>query len=56
MINVIKFLLFKCILSLLKTTIMFNRIKYLYFYILIKISFINEIKYRFLLIITFNVR
>ena len=35
---------------------MLNRIKYLQFYIFIKISFINEIKYRFLLIITFNFR
>ena len=56
MINIIKKLLFKCILSLLKAAIIFDRIKYLQFYILIKISFINEIKYRFLLIITFNVR
>ena len=54
MINVIKNLLFKCILNLLKIAIMFNRVKYLHFYILIKSIFINEIKYRVLLIITFN--
>ena len=35
---------------------MSNRVKYLQFYIFIKILFINEIKHRFLLIIIFNFR
>ena len=52
----IKFSLFKYIRNLLKIIIMLNRIKYLQFYIFIKILFVNEIKYRFLLIITFNFR
>ena len=43
--NIIKFSLFKCIRSLLKTIIILNRVKYLQFYIFIKISFINKIKY-----------
>ena len=42
--NVIKFSLFKCIRSLLKAIMIFNRIKYLQPYILIKTSSINEIK------------
>ena len=42
--NIIKILLFKCIRNLLKVVIIFNRIKYLQFYILIKISLINKIK------------
>ena len=42
--NVIKFSLFECIRNLLKTTIIFNRVRYLQLCILIKTSFINEIK------------
>ena len=42
--NVIKSLLFKCIRNLLKAVMIFNRVKYLQSYILIKISSINEIK------------
>ena len=55
-INVIKSSLSKYIRNLLKITIIFNRVKYLQFCILIKISFIKNIKYRFLLMITFNFR
>ena len=42
--NVVKFLLFKCIRNLLKAVMIFNRVRYLQSYILIKISSINEIK------------
>ena len=42
--NVIKSLLFECIRNLLKTIMIFNRVKYLQPYILIKISLINKIK------------
>ena len=42
--NVIKILLFKCFRNLLKVFIIFNRIRYLQFYILIKTSSISEIK------------
>ena len=42
--NVIKFSLFECIPNLLKVVIIFNRIRYLQPYILIKTLFINEIK------------
>ena len=42
--NIIKFLLSKCIRILLKAIMIFNCIKYLQSHILIKISFINEIK------------
>ena len=42
--NVIKFSLFECIYNLLKAIIIFNRVKYLQYCILIKISFINKIK------------
>ena len=42
--NVIKFLLFECIRNLLKAIMIFNRIRYLQSYILIKTSSINEIK------------
>ena len=42
--NVIKFSLFKCIRNLLKAAMIFNRVKYLQSYILIKTSLINEIK------------
>ena len=42
--NIIKFSLFECIRNLLKAVIIFNRISYLQFYILIKISSINKIK------------
>ena len=42
--NVIKILLFKSIRILLKAIIIFNRVRYLQLYILIKISLINEIK------------
>ena len=41
--NVIKFSLFKCIRNLLKVVMIFNRVRYLQFYIFIKISSINEI-------------
>ena len=42
--NVIKFSLFECIRNLLKAIIIFNHVKYLQSYILIKTSSINEIK------------
>ena len=42
--NIIKFSLFECIRNLLKIIIIFNRVKYLQFYILVRISFINKIK------------
>ena len=42
--NIIKFSLSECIRNLLKTIMIFNYVKYLQFCILIKISFINEIK------------
>ena len=42
--NVIKFSLFECIRNLLKAVMIFNRVKYLQPYILIKTSSINEIK------------
>ena len=42
--NVIKFLLSECIRNLLKAIMIFNRVKYLQSYILIKTSSINEIK------------
>ena len=42
--NMIKSLLFKCIRSLLKAIMIFNRVRYLQSYILVKISSINEIK------------
>ena len=42
--NVIKSLLFECIRSLLKVIIIFNCIRYLQLYILVKISSINEIR------------
>ena len=42
--NVIKSLLFKYIRNLLKIVMIFNRVKYLQPYILIKTSSINEIK------------
>ena len=42
--NVIKFSLFKYIRNLLKVVIIFNRVRYLQSYILIKISSINKIK------------
>ena len=42
--NVIKFLLFKCIFNLLKAVIIFNRVRYLQPYILIKTSLINKIR------------
>ena len=42
--KVIKFSLFECIRNLLKIIIMFNRVRYLQSCILIRISFINEIK------------
>ena len=42
--NVIKFSLFEYIRNLLKIIIIFNRLRYLQPCILIKISFINEIK------------
>ena len=42
--NVIKFSLFECIRNLLKTIMIFNRVKYLQSYILIKTSSINKIK------------
>ena len=42
--NMIKFSLFKCIRNLLKVIMIFNRIRYLQSYILIKTSSINEIK------------
>ncbi len=42
MINVVKFLLSECMRSLLNVAIMFNRVKYLLFYIRAKVSFIND--------------
>ena len=42
--NIIKFSLFECIRNLLKAIMIFNRVRYLQSYILIKILFINEIK------------
>ena len=42
--NIIKFSLSECIRNLLKVIIIFNRVKYLQSYILIKTSSINEIK------------
>ena len=42
--NIIKFLLFECIRSLLKAVIIFNRIRYLQPCIFIKTSLINEIE------------
>ena len=42
--NVIKFSLFKCIRNLLKAVMIFNRVRYLQPYILVKTSSINEIK------------
>ena len=42
--NVIKFSLFKCIRNLLKAVMIFNCVRYLQPYILIKTSFINKIK------------
>ena len=42
--NVIKFSLFECIRNLLKTIMIFNHIRYLQPCILIRTSFINEIK------------
>ena len=53
-INIIKSLLFECIRNLLKMIIIFSRVRYLQFCIFVKTSLINEIKYRFLLIIAFN--
>ena len=42
--KMIKFLLFECIRNLLKTIMIFNRVRYLQSYIFIKTSLINEIK------------
>ena len=42
--KIIKFSLFECIRNLLKAVMMFNRIKYLQFCILARISSINEKK------------
>ena len=42
--NVVKILLFERIRNLLKVIIIFNCVKYLEFYIFVKISLINEIK------------
>ena len=42
--NVIKSLLFECIRNLLKVIMIFNRVRYLQPYILIKTSLINEIE------------
>ena len=42
--NIIKFSLFECIRNLLKVVIIFNRVKYLQSYIIVKTSSINEIK------------
>ena len=42
--NIIKFLLSEYIRNLLKIVIIFNYVRYLHSYILIKISFINKIK------------
>ena len=42
--NVIKFSLFGCIRNLLKTAMIFNRVRYLQPYILVRTSSINEIK------------
>ena len=42
--NIIKFSLFEYIRNLLKAIIIFNRIKYLQPYILVRTLFINEIK------------
>ena len=42
--NIVKILLFEYIRNLLKTAIIFNRVRYLQSCILVRISFINEIK------------